>query len=383
MILAAAGAAAVASLVWTAIHHFYFDSGVYAGAVRYWLRDGGMIYDYLRDNTPYGFTYPPFAALVMSPMAVLPLWLVIALASLATVVTTVLVMGWFLGPLIARRGWTPWYALALGSCLALFFEPVRETFGFGQVNTLLLAVVAADVLYGRDKRWGGIGIGLATAVKLTPGIFLIYLLVTRRWRAAGTAVATAATATLTAAAFWPNESREFWTAALWDTNRVGNLEYVSNQSLRGFLARLPVDAVESQLWVVLVLAAIGLWAWRVRSADPLGGLALTGILGCLMSPVTWVHHWVWLLPALVRCVEVARTHKKIFWLGVGSYVLVCTRVTFLYEGGPKPPLAVIGANLYVLLGIALLIWLPTTAPASSAGGLRGPLEHDRASRPVV
>ncbi|GGQ87210.1 glycosyltransferase 87 family protein [Couchioplanes azureus] len=362
VILAALGAAAAAALAWTAVHHFYFDSGVYAGAVRYWFRDGGMIYDYLKEGTPYGFTYPPFAALVMIPMAVLPLWLVVTVASVATVVTTVLVTWWFLGPLIERRGWTPWYAVAVASCLALFFEPVRETFGFGQVNLLLLALVAGDVLLGagRGRRWAGVGIGVATAIKLTPGIFILYLLITGRWRAAGTAVAAAATTTLVAAAFWPDASREFWTSALWDTNRVGNLEYVSNQSLRGFLARLPVDAVESQLWVAGVVAVLGLWAWRVRAADPLGGLALTGIAGCLISPVTWVHHWVWLLPALVRCVELARTHKKIFRFAVAGYVVLCTRVTFLYETGPKPPLAFLGANLYVLFGVALLLFLPVT-----------------------
>ncbi|MEV4637404.1 glycosyltransferase 87 family protein [Actinoplanes sp. NPDC049548] len=363
LLLVALAAAAAGYLIWSGIFHFYFDSGVYAGAVRYWFRDGGLVYDYLKEGTPYGFTYPPFAGLVMAPMAWLPLWLVATIASIATVVTTVLVTRWCLAPLIRRRGWTPWYALAVGSCLALFFEPVRETFGFGQVNTLLLTLVAGDVLLGlaRGRRWAGVGIGLATAIKLTPGVFILYLLVTRRWRAAATSIATAAAATLVAAALWPDASRDFWTAALWDTNRVGNLEYVSNQSLRGMLARWPVDAVESQLWVVAVLLAVGLWAWRVRRADPLGGLALTGVLGCLISPVTWVHHWVWLLPALVRCVEVARTHRGIFWVTAAGYALVCLRVTWLYEAGPKPPLAVIMANLYVLLGVALLIWMPGTA----------------------
>lgn len=365
VILAVAATAAAASLVWTAIHHFYFDSGVYAGAVRYWFRDGGLVYDYLKEGTPYGFTYPPFAGLVMAPMAWLPLWLIAAVASVATVVTTVVVMWWFVAPLIRRRGWTPWYALAVAVCLALFFEPVRETFGFGQVNLLLLALVAGDVLIGvaGGRRWAGVGIGLAAAIKLTPAVFILYLLVTRRWRAAATATATAAAATLLAGALWPDASRDFWTAALWDTNRVGNLEYVSNQSLRGVLARLPVDAVEAKLWVVGVLLAVGLWAWRVRRADPLGGLALTGILGCIISPVTWVHHWVWLLPALVRCVEVARTHPWVFRVGVAGYAVVCTRVTFLYENGPKPPLAVVGANLYVLLGVALLVGMPATADA--------------------
>jgi alpha-1,2-mannosyltransferase len=367
LIITLLGAGAAALLVWSAVYHFYFDSGVYAGAVRYWFRDGGMVYDYLKPGTPYGFTYPPFAGLLMGPMAYLPLWAVALVASVATVVVTVLVTWWFVAPLVRRYGWPPRYALAVASCLALIFEPVRETFGFGQVNVFLLALVAADVLFGvtQNKRWAGVGIGLATAIKLTPGVFILYLLVTRRWRAAGTAIATSAAATLLAAAFWPDASREFWTAALWDTNRVGNLEYVSNQSLRGLLARLPVDAVESKLWIAGVLLILGVWAWRVRRADALGALALTGVLSCLISPVTWVHHCVWLLPALVRCAE----HS---WkTAAGVYLVLSSRLTFLYETGPKPPLAIIGANLYVYAGLAFLLWLPLRShPYTSASGER-------------
>ncbi|PRY30223.1 glycosyltransferase 87 family protein [Pseudosporangium ferrugineum] len=386
MILAVLVAVAAVGLGWSAVYHFYFDSSVYAGAVRYWFRDGGMVYDYLTPGTPYGFTYPPFAALVMAPMAYLPLWLIATIASVATVATTVLVTWWFLVPLIRRRGWNPRYALAAASCLALFFEPVRETFGFGQVNLLLLALVAGDVLLGvaKGRRWAGVGIGLATAIKLTPGVFILYLLVTRRWRAAATAIGAAAVATLLPAALWPDASREFWTAALWDTNRVGNLEYVSNQSLRGMLARLPFDDVESQVWIACVLLALAVWAWRVRAADPLGGLALTGILGCLISPVTWVHHCVWLLPALVRCVEVARGHRWIFWTGAAFYGLVCTRMTFLYEAGPKPPLAMVGANLYVLFGALMLVAMPvdagTARDAPAEAGADGALVGARGLR---
>src|SRR6185436_17187894 len=103
-------------------------------------------------------------------------------------------------------------------CLALAFEPVRETITFGQVNTLLLTLVAGDMLFGvaRGRRWAGVGTGMATAVKLTPGIFIVYLLITKRWRAAFVTSATAGGATLLGGAIFPDETREFWTSALWD-----------------------------------------------------------------------------------------------------------------------------------------------------------------------
>ena len=344
-------------------NHF-FDSRVYYGALRYWFRHGGMVYDWLRPGTPYGFTYPPFAGLVMAPMAVLPFPLVLIVATLATVLTTVLLTWWFTGPLIKRKGWPVWFALTIASCLAIAFEPVRETITFGQVNTLLLTLVAADLLIGlpRGRAWAGVGIGLAAAVKLTPGVFVLYLLLTRRWRAAGTAVGTAAAATLVAAALFPDQSREFWTSALWDTSRVGVLSYFSNQSERGFLARLPIDQVASPIWLVCVLATLAFWAWRVRRApgDLMGGLALTGVLGCLISPVTWVHHCVWLLPAIVRCVESGR--RRPLYLGGSAYLLMTSHLGWLWEKRPRPPLELLGGNLYVWFSLALLAWTPVGAP---------------------
>ena len=351
-------AAGIVFLAWT--RNQFFDSKVYYGAIQYWFRDHGMVYDWLKPGTPYGFTYPPFAGLVMSPMAVLPFWLVVTLATVATVVTTVLLTWWFIGPLIQRHGWVPWFALAVASCLALAFEPVRETITFGQVNTLLLTLVAGDLLLGlsRGRKWAGVGIGLATAIKLTPGVFILYLLVTRRWRAAATAAGTAAGASLVGAALFPDQSREFWTSALWDTNRVGVLSFLSNQSERGLLARLPIDQVESKVWIVCVLATLALWAWRVRQApdDIMGGLALTGILGCLISPVTWVHHCVWLLPAIVVCVS-ALDRRKVY-LGAAAYLLLTSRLTWVWEHPPDPPPVIVGSNLYVWFGLAMLVWTP-------------------------
>jgi alpha-1,2-mannosyltransferase len=358
----------------------FFDSKVYYGAIQYWFRDGGMVYDWLRAGTPYGFTYPPFAGLVMSPMAVLPFPLVVVLASVATVLTTGLLMWWFAGPLIRRRGWTPWFALAIAVCLAVSFEPVRETITFGQVNTLLLTVVAGDLLLGvaRGRRWAGVGIGLATAVKLTPGVFILYLLLTRRWRAAATAAGSAAAATMVAAALFPDQSREFWTSALWDTNRVGVLSYLSNQSERGLLARLPLDQVESKVWVVCVLVTLACWAWRVRREpdDIMGGLALTGVLGCLISPVTWVHHCVWLLPALVRCVDAGLTgpSRRPLYLAGAAYLLMTSHLAWIWEERPRPPLELLGGNLYVWFSLALLLWTPIGA------GRPAPVRRNREGR---
>jgi alpha-1,2-mannosyltransferase len=360
-ILAALGLIALLIVYLAQTRNRYFDSKVYYGAIQYWFRgDGGMVYDWLRPETPYGFTYPPFAGLVMSPMSVLPFGLVVVIAVLGTVLTTGLLVWWLARPLIARIGPPVWFGFGVLFCLAIAFEPIRETITFGQVNTLLLTLVAGDLLFGlgKGRKWAGVGIGLATAIKLTPGVFIVYLLVTRRWRAAATASGTAAAATLVAGAIFPDESREFWTSALWDTNRVGVLSFLSNQSERGFLARLPLGAYEGTVWICCVLLTLGFWAWRVsrQPDDILGGLALTGVLGCLISPVSWIHHCVWLLPAIIVCVSAADRRLQI--LGISAYAVMTSRLTWVWESRPRPPLELIGANFYVWFSLALLIWTP-------------------------
>jgi alpha-1,2-mannosyltransferase len=360
--------AAAGFLFVATIWHGFFDLAVYDGAVTYWLRDGGMIYDWLRLESRYGFTYPPFAAFVMAPMAYLPWPLVIALACAATVVTTALVVWWVFGPTIRRHGWTPWYAMALTLLAVAVFEPMRDTFVFGQVNMLLLAVVAADLLSGvaRGRRWAGVGVGLAMAVKLTPGVFLLWLLVTRRWRAAAVAAGTAAAATFAAAAVARDMSREFWTAAIWDTSRVGTLGYVSNQSLRGVVARLS-PAASPVWWLLLVAAAFVVWAWRCRRADVPAGLALTGVLGCLVSPVTWVHHLVWLLPAFLLVLSRGLDgDRRLLWFAVLSWALMTSRVVWIWERNPSGPVGFVGSNIYVWISIALLFLVPLRQPAGVA-----------------
>src|SRR3954447_9334030 len=110
--------ALLAALAWWlldryAVRHNFFDLQVYDGAVHYWVRDHGQIYDYLKPYSVYGFTYPPFGALTMVPMAFLPWGVVAALATAGTVLAALLLLAWLLDPLIAPQGWTRWYVLGL------------------------------------------------------------------------------------------------------------------------------------------------------------------------------------------------------------------------------------------------------------------------------
>ncbi|GGM36042.1 membrane protein [Micromonospora sonchi] len=363
--------AVAAFLSVAAVRHGFFDLQVYRGALVWWAHDGGEIYDYLRPGTQYGFTYPPFAALVMLPMAYLAWHPAIVVSVAAGVATSAVVIWWLLDPVSRRAGWPRWFAFAVALCLAAAFEPMRETINFGQVNTLLLFLVAVDLLrlLPGGSRWTGIGIGLATAIKLTPGIFIVYLLVTGRVRAAVTAVGTATGATVLAAGLFPDASREFWTTALWNTDRVGELAFISNQSLRGVVARLDPTSPSTVAWLALVAATAALWVWRSRAAasagDSAAGLALTGTVMCLVSPVTWVHHLVWLLPGLILLVDHgmaappgSRRRRTLLVATTIAYAFLISRIVWAWEEDFSGVDGFLFSNTYVWISLALLAFLP-------------------------
>lgn len=387
-----------------AVRHGFFDLNVYYGALHHWVA-GGELYDWLKVNTKYGFTYPPFAALTMLPMAYVSWHVAIVLSVSLTVLASTLLIWWLLEPVARRAGWTRWFALAVALCLAAAYEPMRETVNFGQVNMLLLFLVAADLLWlvspvapagrrvpARLRALAGVGIGLATAIKLTPGLFIVYLLVTRRWRAAVVASGTAAAATLLAAAVAPDASREFWTTALWDTERVGTLSFISNQSWQGMVARLDPDQPSQLAWALLVVATLAVWAWRSRAAvaagDEATGLAVTGVVTCLISPVTWVHHLVWLIPALILLVDNAyaapagsRRRRSLLGFAGFAYLILISRLVWIWERRFDGLLGFVGSNFYVWISAALLLVLPVRGAAQVAGVAQPPPAQPPAQQP--
>lgn len=347
-------AGAVLFIATVPYHRDWFDLYIYYGTVDDWIRHGGEIYDYLRPGTGYGFTYPPFAAVCMLPMLLVGRTGAVVGCLLLSAAASVLLLRGPLRELPLGRG-----GLVVAGCLFVMLEPVRDTFSLGQVNLLLMALVYAD---GGRGRFGGVGIGLAAAFKLTPGIFIGYLLLTGRRRAAAVATGTALAATAIGALAAPRASWVFWTRALWDTHRVGALDYVSNQSLQGALARLGVGR---PVWVLAVLAVLALWAYRVRRATAVGddeaAMALTGLAACLVSPVTWVHHLVWAVPAVAL---LARTGRRT--VAAVLYVVLCSSVVWLWRDDSSGVDGFLGGSTYVWICLGLLALWPqeSTRPPS-------------------
>jgi alpha-1,2-mannosyltransferase len=359
----------------------FFDLGVYRGAVRYWLLDSGDLYDFRYQGSVYGFTYPPFAALVLTPLAAMSWPVAVLLGVAVNAVAVAVLLRWWLVPVLRRNGWPVWTPCAFAFLAVLVFEPARDTFSFGQVNLVLLVLVSADLRALRSgSRWAGVGVGVATAIKLTPAVFIGYLIVARRYRAAAVAAGTTAAACVAAALAAPDASREFWTDAVWDTGRVGNLAYVSNQSLRGVVARLDLSAV---WWAAAVVAVLAGWFLLVRRADVVAGFAATGVVACLISPVTWVHHLVWLLPALFLLLGDALDRRDRVRLAAlaAVYVVLSSSVVWLWWAGTDGWAAAVGSNTYVWISLGLLaVPAYTSRSRSRSWWSRRPGDADRPPR---
>ena len=278
------------------------DLHVYVDGSAALLRDDLYDFTYSAETPdfPLPFTYPPFAALVFFPLHYLPFTFVGVCWQLATMAAMFLLVKLSLEMVVPDRNVTR-VAMAW-TALALWTEPVRTTLDYGQVNVFLALGALVAI---RSARWwlaGGI-IGFIAGIKLTPAITGLYFLATKRWKAAAfSAVAFVATVAVSYLVLG-HQAGTYFTTLLGDADRIGPVGSVWNQSLRGAMSRIAGFDVESgPAWIVgvLVFAALALLAWRsLRMGDRLGTLLIVQLLGLTVSPISWSHHWVWVLPLLV------------------------------------------------------------------------------------
>ena len=281
------------------------------------------------------FSYPPAAALLFSVLAAVPLPAAIGVLTAAGLVALAVTTSF--GARVA-----PVFLVA-----ALLLEPVRETLLFGQVNLVLMGLIAVDCLARRPSYPRGLLIGIAAVVKLTPAIFVLFFLVRKQYRAAATAAGTFVAGTALAFVVLPGDSVRYWTVSVFDADRVGGAAYATNQSLRGALHRLGIT--EDIVWPLLVPAVLVLaWFGARRAADPVIALLVVAAAGLLVSPVSWSHHWVWVVLALAAGLP--------RWPGV--FFLVGQQ--FLPRGDDRELAWTwwqhLAGNSYLLVALAFLVW---------------------------
>jgi alpha-1,2-mannosyltransferase len=322
----------VAAVVWAgwrllATTPYRIDIDVYRMGGRAWLdgtslyRDGVLFHTEAGLNLP--FTYPPLAAAVFSPFAWLSLDAASATITVITfallLVTTMIVLTrlrvWEQSAAISGPAWRRrcWLAAAIVAPAVVYLEPIRSNFEFGQINVVLMTLVIADCVPRKTPWPRGLLLGLAIALKLTPAVFLLYFLLRRDTRALLASVASAILATALGFVVAAHDSWEYWTETVHDTDRIGTATYLTNQNIAGTLARLGLgETPRFVIWLIACFAVLGLTVWAVcrvlrsgesselRSGDKaVLALICVAMFGLVVSPVSWSHHWVWALPAVL------------------------------------------------------------------------------------
>jgi alpha-1,2-mannosyltransferase len=281
------------------------------------------LYDWTGQNGVQ-FTYPPFAAVVFAVASVLS-WTVMRWAM---TVASLAALGLSLWLVFGALGYRDRPAVRLGatlgvSGLALATEPVQQTLALGQVNLLLMLLVVADLLTGgalmpdgRTRWWHGLGIGIAAGVKLTPLIFIPYLVLIRRYRQAAVATAVFAATAALGFAILPRDSGTYWAHGLFlKANRIVFLGTRGNQSLRGVLIRLAGSVSSGTVpWiaaaVLVAIAGLVAAALLYRARQPVPAMLACALTGLLVSPLSWDHHWVWVAPGIALLAHLGATAAR-------------------------------------------------------------------------
>jgi len=283
---------------------------------------------------------------------------------------------------------------------ALLLEPVRSTLTYGQINALLMALVSFDCLT-RAPRWPrGIGVGIAAALKLTPGVFVLFFLLRRDPRSAARAGLSFAACTCVGFALAPHDSLRYWTHLAYQPARIGAIAYAANQSLLGTLARLGLShPARTWLWLglCLVVATLAVTGMRraIRNNQVTYALSLNAAAGLLISPISWSHHWVWAAPALLTCLSTTNPgHRRPPALAGLALLTFAIAPHWLLPSGGGQELhwswwqQAVGDS-YVLIGLAILTLaaitnLPPRQKPLDPGPtdtLAGPRDHELGPAP--
>jgi alpha-1,2-mannosyltransferase len=381
-------------------------------------------------NGQLQFTYPPFAALVFTVLSLFPFTLLTKIAIAVNVAALLATIEMTFGGLGYPRGRARMGASLLLAAALFWTEPVQRTLWLGQIELVLMALIIWDQCQPDRRWWKGAGIGIAAGIKLVPLIFIPYLLLTRRFRQAGVAAGTFAATVVLGYAVLPADSSKWWLGGLfYQDGRTGFPGWLGNQSLRGLITRLVGSVAGAQpVWLVaaVMTAALGLACAAIldRAGHRMAGLLCCALTGLLISPISWDHHWVWIVPAVALAAHYAIRSRSAAarWTAAGlaiGIVLIFgawpkslwgrlpkhpgffegfiwapanTDPSLYYRYGDRPSYAeyhwrgfyLIVGNLYVLAGMALLVMMlvfaarmtraartaqvARTAVASAAGG---------------
>jgi alpha-1,2-mannosyltransferase len=347
----------------------FLDLGIYRDAVSTWWHG----------QSPYGvpysddlqFNYPPSSLVLLTALSVLPRTLTGILLVAVGAALLGLVLRWSL-PVLPTTG-----IAALAGVLALS-EPVQMTWRYGQVDLIVLAAVSAALLRASARAEGPL-LGAAAGLKLLPVSFLVVPALQRRWRTVVVALVTTAGLVVVAVARTPSMLGDYLDQLLHGAVVIRPGDVGHNVSWRGLLGwALGADrAGTAWLVVTLVLGLVGLVTVVValRTGDAVAAVSALALVGLLLSPVTWTHHWVWIAVVLGTALPAWRSPRRV---DRAHLVAVLTLTTALVAWVPTwftnpdhsygtDGLRWLSAYSYVLLGTVALLTLALRVRTDAQG----------------
>jgi alpha-1,2-mannosyltransferase len=357
-------------------HHPQMDFQVYRMGGQHVL--GGDLYS--AEITALGrqlyFTYPPLAAILFWPLshfsifAGQTIWDAIDLVALTTLIAVSIAAARSRNTV--RSDWRS--ALILLAPIGYFLYPVRANLSVGQINVVLVLMITADLTTGVSWRGRdlpqGVLTGTAAAIKLTPLIFIPYLVASRQWRPARNAALTFALATSAMFAVSPRASWLYFTKDAFDVARVGNAGRINNQTLHAAIVRAHLSmpsALFDLISLIVLLVGIAVASVARRRSSSMLGILVCAATGLMISPISWIQHYVWIVPALIWLVSgTDRPAKGKYWAAAGALAFIVP-----LEGGGSSLFWYLRGNVYVIttlgfVGLAgAMLYFRSRTPANT------------------
>ncbi len=302
---------------WLSARNYFSGIGIYTNQLETLPLHLGQQYHPSRDIVLEWNAHPPASVLVSLPLAALNypsallLWNLLSLAALAASI--------YLLARELRLRLTAWACLPIATLilLATYMGPLRAQLEQGQWNLVLVLLLTGTWSSSRTQRYGlaGVLLGLATALKLFPGLLIVVFMLQRRWRLVVCAtVVVLAMNLLTVLVFGLETYQSYLFTVLPHLERFRS--FGSGISLKMFWCRLfdpePSGPVTPLLYApglaralvalssLLLLAGLAWFSWLARSRKDRDGVFALGLVTMvLVSPVAWDHYILMLLPAVM------------------------------------------------------------------------------------
>ncbi|MDO5681420.1 MAG: glycosyltransferase family 87 protein [Propionibacteriaceae bacterium] len=314
-----AGATEIADGQFTPWRPVMIDLDVYVRTAELVLRGE----DFYNVEAWLPWLYTPFAALLAIPFAFM--------GTIGAQLFWLVVNGLMVMAIVYRLGFKTWRLSLISVAAIWLIEPMRVTLGFGQVNLFLMALVVFDLMpgprvLGNRKRLLPQGwlTGVAAAIKLTPALFAVYLFLAGRVKTAIVTFLSFVAATVIGFIVLPGPSVDYWGRLIGgDSGLNTGMKYYTNQSIIGSYIRFSEENPDSIPLGGLVLAAlvilIGVFAavlWH-RLGHMGFAVGLAAMTALLASPISWSHHFVWILPLAVVMVTDKKLPDALRFVGLG------------------------------------------------------------------